>query len=257
MRCEIVAELGCTHEGRFETCLRLIDAAAAAGATTWKAQWVSDPLRMCIRRKAQAYLPFYEWLAFPLEWHGQFAAACVARGLRYACSVYLPEDAAIVAPYVSFLKISSFENADTAMIEAALATPAPVVISLGQSHSRPFVTTPAHQRPIRYLHCTSAYPAPVAEMHVSALARCDGLSDHSRHVLTGAVAVGAGATMLEVHYRLEDCDPQNPDYPVAFTPAELRTYVAHVRLAEQLMGDPDRSWETQPSERWALAYRVT
>jgi N,N'-diacetyllegionaminate synthase len=103
------------------------------------------------------------------------------------------------------------------------------------------------------LHCVSAYPAPISEMNLRAVGR--GLSDHSRNLLTGAVAVGAGARIIETHYRLDTCHPTNPDYAVAFTPAEFTQYVKNIRDAEAMMGDGVK--KRQPCEEWAVPYRVT
>lgn len=118
------------------------------------------------------------------------------------------------------------------------------------------------------LHCTSAYPCPLEDLHLRVLSQpwCDGLSDHSRHVAVGGVAVLQGAKVIEAHLRLDRCSPDNPDYQAAFEPAEFSAYVRNIRRAaegwleqspdtERMLGD--RVKRQQVSEQAMSAYRVT
>jgi N,N'-diacetyllegionaminate synthase len=265
----VIAEPGCTAEGDKATMLRLLETAHQCGANVWKPQWTSDPVQMCERRhigpdhpKRAYYEAAYRWLAWPVEWHAEFGARCRALGMEYACTAFLPQDVATVAPFVDYLKISSFEAMDSAMprivMDGAGFDPSEVIVSTGMLDR--------DDAPEWYganmLHCVSAYPAPIGAMNLRVLeydkyaaSDFDGLSDHSRHLLTGAVAVGAGAAIIETHYRLDTCHPTNPDYAVAFTPAEFTQYVKNIRDAEAMMGDGVK--KRQPCEEWAVPYRVT
>lgn len=253
----VIAEPGCTAEGDKAAYLRLIDAAAAADCNVFKPQWVSDPEAMLARRHITPEHPRYDyyrraygWLCWPVEWHTEFRQACTARGLEYACTVFLPQDVPTLAPLVDYLKISSFEQ-DVQLARLATINHNRVIVSHGARGSRYFVPGSLG------LHCCTAYPAPDDEMNLALLRSrfYDGLSDHSRHLLTGAVAVGAGAKIIETHYRLYDCDPANPDHAVAFEPDELAQYVANIRTAETMMGDGIK--RVMPSEQWAVPYVVT
>lgn len=262
----VIAEPGCTHEGDFDTMIRLLETAATCGADVFKPQWVSDVAQMLERRhilgdhpQQTFYARAYGWLAFPLDWHARLRDRCAAHGLTYACTAFLREDVATLAPYVDYLKISSFEAGDTPLINAAL-------FHMFQPHRRVLVSTGMHDGRLfvmgcALLQCVSSYPAPLSALNLGVLwsnedggSEYDGLSDHSRHLLTGAVAVGAGASIIETHFRLDDCDPENPDYPVAFTPAEFRQYVQNIRDAEIMLGDGVK--RVQECERAMLPYRV-
>lgn len=258
-RTTVIAEPGCTAEGRYEAMLQLIRVASQAGCDVFKAQWTSDAAQMCARRNAPDYERFYRWLAFPVEWHADFRELCQQLGLQYACSVYLHQDCAIVAPYVSFLKISSFECKSADLSRAASATGRSVVVSVGAAQEWDIWGVTGG----RYLHCVSAYPAPLDELNLSVMggigrydgAVWSGFSDHSRDLDVGAFAVCAGAEIIETHFRLFDCDRNNPDFATAFDPAELAMYVAKIRKAERCMGSGYK--QIQPSEQWALRYKVT
>lgn len=260
----IIAEPGATAEGDWANYLKLIYTAAECGASCWKPQWTSNPAKMLERRhigpdhpQRRIYERAYGWLHFPVEWHQDFSTLCQKLGMSYACSVYLPEDVATIASFVDYLKIASFENRDRSMQQACRMCFAGlesnrVIISTGMSPSdwewRSYV--PYSRR----LHCVSAYPAPLDAMNIS-VEGFDGLSDHSRHLLAGALAVACGASIVETHYRLDECDEHNPDYAVAFSPKEFTQYVQNIRDAEIMLGSGVK--ERQPCEDWALPYRVT
>ena len=127
-----------------------------------------------------------------------------------------------------------------------------IVVSLGMGAEPPPAITASR------LHCISAYPADLAQTNLAALRdnyEIDGLSDHSHQTDMGALAVAAGASIIETHVRLDDTDPANPDYAVSFTPAEFAEYVRLVRRAETIMGDGVR--RVQSCEEQNLRFRVT
>lgn len=277
----VIAEPGCTHEGNFNALVKLLHTAADCGADVFKPQWVSDPVQMCERRHMRNdpslpasnpkfanaaeefayYEQAYRWNSFPVEWHGELKRLCTERGLQYACTAFLPQDVATIAPFVDYLKISSFESVDLGMIEAVRGLPTKgknvrhLLVSSGMGGE--FWTMKNRANSLTNLHCVSAYPAPLEQMNLRCVRhrRHVGLSDHSRNVLTGAVAVGAGASVIETHFRFSDCDPANPDYDVAFAPSEFAQYVWNIRQAERMIGDGVK--RVQSCENWALPYRVT
>lgn len=257
----VIAEPGCTHEGSYDALVSLLHAAKDAGCNVWKPQWTSNPERMCERRhigldhpKRAYYLKAYSWLAFPVEWHADFSARCKQLGMQYGCTVFLPEDADRVAEHADYMKVASFEAGDSELLEAVLDASTLrgrfVIVSTGMG--REYADTEAPW--FFELHCVSSYPAPIDAINLSVLPKYSGLSDHSRDLDMGMMAVCAGAQIIETHYRLYDCDPQNPDYPVSFDPGELAMYVGKIRKAERAMGDGVK--RIHPSEEWALPYRV-
>ena len=249
-RVMVMVDPGSTHEGNLDTMRRMIHVAAECGADVVKFQWTSSRERLCERRHAQEYLEAYRRIAWPAEWHAALRSACEEAGIEYACTVCLAEDIAVIAPFVKRFKVASFEASDVVLLRAFIATGKPIIVSTGMAET--FVL------PIgaKALHCVSAYPAPMNELNLGCIREdeFDGFSDHSGNVLTGALAVAAGARIIETHFRLDDCNPQNPDFPHSLTPAQLREYVANIRFAEQAMGDGIK--RCQPSEEAMRKYRV-
>jgi sialic acid synthase SpsE len=248
----IIAEAGSCHEGDLGRAMRLIAVAERAGADAVKFQYWSSPHAMRRRRHVvqkgayqsgsvqRAWLPILQTLAHQL---------CV---LDFLCTAYLPEDIATVAPYVDAFKVSSFE-ATPAFIALHTRYGKPVYASTGLGK------TPPRSHPnVMALHCVSAYPCPPQDANLRVLqrgkTRYAGYSDHTRNVLTGAVAVGAGARILEVHFRLADTSPTCPDYCVSLSPGELQQYITNARMAGTLLGTGVK--RVMPSEEGNVAHAV-
>lgn len=257
----VVAECASTHDGEWEKAARLVELASECGFDCCKFQFWSNPEKLAVRRNAFDYLPIYQRYQMPVAWLEELEKLCYRLGLEFMATTYLEHDIAIVAPYVKRFKVSSFEAGDKAFLEAHKPFKKPVIVSTGMMDEggvielfRPFVGA--------ILHCTTAYPCPLEDANLRFLSyfvgrrtfKPLGLSDHTRHVLTGALAVAAGAEIVEVHVRLDDTHEANPDYAVSLSPDEAKEYVENIRLAETMMGDGVK--RVQPSEEPMMAYRV-
>jgi len=263
----VVAEPGCSAEGDKATMVRLLETAAQCGAGAWKPQFCSNPVLMCERRhirhdhpKRGYYERAYSWLRFPVLWHADFRDRCHALGMQYVVSVFLTQDVAAVALFADIIKISSFENGDAGLLRAAVRSGKPVIVSTGmlKRWSWAFWRLKWYQRVhgVRLLQCTSAYPVDLNQLNLKAIGACglDGLSDHSRDMIVGGLAVANGAEVVEAHYALYDCNPENPDAGVAFSPGEFEIYIKNIRKAEQANGTGDK--QPQGQETWAHPYRA-
>lgn len=259
----VIAEPGGTAEGDYGAMVRLLETAHACGADVWKPQWVSSAEAHLQRRTRNLpladrlafydrYATAYKWLQFPIAWHRDFADRCHDLGMEYAVSVCLPLDVWMIESYVDRYKISSFEHKDDALVRTARATGKPVYVSAGMCEGN----DPHDMWGSDWLHCVSSYPAPLEQANLSAIQRNSfgGYSDHTRHVIAGSQAVAYGAKIVEAHYRLDDCHPLNPDYAVAFSPAEFMQYIGYIRDAERMRGDGRKV--VQPCEAAMLRYKV-
>lgn len=124
--------------------------------------------------------------------------------------------------------------------------------------------------PAYVLACSLAYPTPdpAAEIaRVTTLSRLlegsrpgggdtrVGYSDHTHGTTAAAVAVGAGATMLEKHVTLDMTDPDVPDNAFALLPPELGFYVDEARHAATMMGSGRLSPTAEEGPARQGAYR--
>lgn len=247
-RAFVIAEVAACHDGDLTHAIKLVDLAADIGADAVKFQYLSNAQRLCDRRNAPTYLASYKLLELPRAWLDVLSARCARLGIEFMATCYLEEDIATIEPYVQRFKVASFENQDHLFINAHRPYGKPIIVSCGMGGDPPYDT---HR-----LICTSAYPAPVEEMNLRRLhsGEYEGLSDHTTHPWTGALAVAAGAQIIEFHLRLNETSPANADYHVARPPRAAADYVANIRLAEAMMGDGLR--RVAPSEGPMLRYRV-
>jgi sialic acid synthase SpsE len=193
----------------------------------------------------------YEILAWPFDW--VIDIACYARNanVEFMCTVFLPGDVATMNPYVERWKVASLENNYDEMIREMILTKKEVIASHGATGTGIGAAHWSHYA----LHCTAAYPAPLNELNLRAI-QCgyEGYSDHSRNVLTGAIAVACGAEIVEVHFKLHDTPTGNPDSGHSLWPEQLAAYIDNIRMAELMLGDGVK--KIMPCEEWALKHKV-
>ncbi|MCK6453711.1 MAG: N-acetylneuraminate synthase [Alphaproteobacteria bacterium] len=110
---------------------------------------------------------------------------------------------------------------------------------------------------VTVLHCTSQYPAPVAEVNLRAMATIAqrfglpvGYSDHTEGIAVATAAVALGAGVIEKHFTLDRTLP-GPDHRASLEPGELKAMVAAIRAVELALGSPDK--RPTPSERPNIA----
>ncbi len=260
--CFLVAELSGNHNGDLGRALATVHAAKQAGADAIKLQtYTADTLTIRSDR-AEFVVPgsgpwagrtlydLYQEAHTPWDWHGRLFEEARAVGLEIFST---PFDSTAVALLESLdapaYKVASFELVDDALLREVAATGKPVVLSTGMATSDEIrhaigVLRQAGTRDLITLRCTSSYPAPDAEMHLTtlpALAELTGgpvgLSDHSMGIVASIVAVAQGAVMIEKHFTL-DRAAGGVDSHFSLEPAEFRTLADAVRRASAMLGRP-------------------
>ncbi|MBC7905485.1 MAG: N-acetylneuraminate synthase [Rhodospirillaceae bacterium] len=96
---------------------------------------------------------------------------------------------------------------------------------------------------VTLLHCTTEYPAPLADTHLRAMATLAdrfglpvGFSDHTQGITAALGAVALGARVIEKHFTLDRTLP-GPDHKASLEPAALRALADGVREMELALGD--------------------
>ena len=249
----VIAEIGSAWrfgdgQTQIENAREAIRAAHVSGADAIKFQWTSDHRRMEKRRSVSN--GSYYILSWPEEWIEHFATYCTSHNLEFMCTVFLQCDVLVLNSYVKRWKVASLECEDEKLLDAIEASGKPVIISSG---AMGFAMIPPLLN-ASILHCTAAYPAPLDQLNLRAVKCHSGYSDHSCNVLTGAIAVACGSSMVEVHFRLDDTPPDNPDYGHSLTPSQLKTYIENIRQTELMLGDGVK--KVEKCEEWALKHKV-
>ncbi len=259
----VVAELSANHRGSLAEARQLIHAAADAGADAVKLQtYTADTLTIDSQREwfrieagtlwsGRTLYDLYQEAYTPWEWHAELKREAEQCGLTLFST---PFDLTAVA-FLEQLgmpahKIASFELVDLALVAAVARTGKPLIVSTGMAEWNEIDEAVAAIRAtgneqFALLKCTSAYPAPLAEMNLRVLPRLAerygvpvGLSDHSPGHTAAVAAVALGASIIEKHFTL-DRRAGGPDAAFSLEPAEFRALVDAVRATEAALGSDD------------------
>lgn len=259
-RTYVIAEAAGCHDLHLAKALALITAAHEAGADAVKFQYCSEPAELAQRRRLAWQADLYRCLHFPFPWFQQLRQLAEAFGLDFLCTVYLPQDVTVIAPYVDGYKVASLEHSAGDLQREILQVRGqkPIFVSCGAMTEKE-ITRSSWQalrdaQSIFLLHCVCAYPCERRQANLRRLRHLDGLSDHTRSLISGAVAVAADAWAVEKHLRLLDTDPANPDRHVSLTPSQFGQYVAHIREAEAMLAE--HSEDYLPCEEPLRLHRV-
>jgi N-acetylneuraminate synthase/N,N'-diacetyllegionaminate synthase len=254
----IVAEAGVNHDGVLDQALRLVDAAADAGADVVKfqmfraAELVTATATVAGYQQARGVRSQREMLArLELSDHdfARLAAHCRARSIEFLATPFNPPDVdRLLALHVRALKIASPDLVNPPLLRRAAETGLPLLLSTGASTADEIAAAVAQLRGwgaagrLILLHCVSGYPAPLDAANLGAIATLRrtfgvpaGFSDHTRSTAIAGWAVAAGACVLEKHFTL-DRDAAGPDHAASLDPKELGAYVRAARDAEAALG---------------------
>ncbi|WP_240222250.1 N-acetylneuraminate synthase [Rheinheimera hassiensis] len=101
----------------------------------------------------------------------------------------------------------------------------------------------ALKQKVTVLHCTTEYPAPLADINLRAMdtiaaafGLAIGYSDHSEGIWVPVAAVARGAGLIEKHFTL-DKNMEGPDHRASLDPFELKAMVQAIRAIELTLGD--------------------
>lgn len=254
----VIAELSGNHNASLDRALRLLDAAAEAGAEAVKLQTYSPDtitldhdgpgfrIESGLWRGRTLY-DLYSEAQTPFEWHDALFAHARERGLIVFSSPF--DETAIEllerldAPAY---KIASFEAVDLPLIRRAARAGKPMIVSTGMTDEAEIgEALEAAGGPGRtiLLHCVSAYPARFADANLRAIPLlrerfgCPvGLSDHTPGTAAAVASVALGAVVVEKHFTLARADG-GPDAAFSLEPAELRRLVDDCRNAWEALGE--------------------
>src|ERR1700733_3333883 len=189
-----IAEASSNHGRDLMRAKAFVDAAADAGCDAVKFQLFKIDRMFAPEILAQSpkHRARKEW-ELPLSHLGALAEHCSARKIQFSCTPFYREAVAELAPYVDFYKVASYELLVGDLLRACAATGKSVVLSTGMATMTEIVEASrtlkqAGARDITLLHCVSAYPTPIHEANLSAIAAIrdatglkTGWSDHTRN----------------------------------------------------------------------------
>tara|TARA_R110000824_G_scaffold36287_2_gene112962 strand:+ start:19815 stop:20789 length:975 start_codon:yes stop_codon:yes gene_type:complete len=245
----IIAEAGANHNRDFNQALSLIDVAVESGADACKFQtYSSETLYSKSTPNFAGYKNINKLIKdieLPREWQKDLKQYCNEKGIEFMST---PFDERAVDELVDLgvkrLKISGFESTDFRFVDMVASSKLPLIISLGIGFNMRYIgklfeIAEKHGNELSFLHCNNAYPTPIEDVGIDIVRQLSqdhrykwGLSDHTESPFTPALAVVAGAQIIEKHFTLDKQLP-GPDHHFALEPNELNEMVKHIRFAEK------------------------
>ncbi len=256
----VIAELSANHGQEFAQAAALVRAAKQCGADAVKLQtYTPDTLTIdcdsdCFKIDGTLWhgrtlYDLYREAFTPWEWQPELKQLADDIGIDLFST---PFDATAVefleAMNVPAHKIASFENTDIALLQTVAKTGKPMIASTGMATLAEIdelvrTVRSAGGEQLALLKCTSAYPAPPAQMNLRTIphlaAAFDlpvGLSDHTLGAAVAIAAVSLGASIVEKHFTLARA-AGGPDSAFSMEPDEFKNMVDGIRAAQSALGE--------------------
>jgi N,N'-diacetyllegionaminate synthase len=245
----IIAEAGANHNRDFNQALSLIDVAVESRADACKFQTYST--ETLYSKNVPDFAGYkninklIKDIELPREWQKDLKQYCDEKGIEFMST---PFDEKAVDELVNLgvkrLKIAGFESTDFRFVDMVASSRLPLIISLGIGFKmnylgKIFEIADKYGNELSFMHCNNAYPTPIEDVGIDVVKQLSqdtrykwGLSDHTESPFTPALAVAAGATIIEKHFTLSKKLP-GPDHSFALEPNELKQMVEYIRFAEK------------------------
>ncbi len=262
MKVLIIAEAGVNHNGDVELAKQLIAAASLAGADIVKFQtFRAEDLVTKDARKAsyqmtntdasESQYAMIRKLELSRANHEELIEECHRHSVGFLSTAFDADSFdMLVEMGLDQVKIPSGELTNLPLLRHMTRLGMPVMLStgmatLGEIEAALAVIeqagTPRHL--ITVLHCTTEYPAPMADVNLRAMLSIRaalgvevGYSDHTPGIEVPVAAVALGARVIEKHFTL-DRTLAGPDHQASLEPQELKAMVDAIRNIEAALGD--------------------
>ena len=226
--------------------------------------------------KLESQLSMLARLELPYDAHYRLVEHCAKLGIEFLSTAFDAESLDFLANGLGLkrLKIPSGEITNAPLVLAHARTGRDLIISTGmstlgeieaalgvvafgytissevapsiQAFQAAYVSEAgkkALKDKITLLHCTTEYPAPLAEINLRAMNTLGsafgfpvGYSDHSEGNVIAVAAVARGAVLIEKHFTL-DKQMEGPDHKASLDPKELADMIQAIRNVELALGD--------------------
>ena len=258
----IIAEAGVNHNGSLDLARQLVDVAAAAGADYVKFQTFIAEQNISRTAQKAAYqvdttgaaesqLEMVKKLELSRADHLELIAYCRERGIKFSSTAFDTASVEMLDEFnLDFSKVPSGELTNLPYLRHVAGLGLPVMLSTGMATLGEVEAAIAAleqagctRGAITVLHCTTEYPAPMAEVNLRAMTAmrvafgvCVGYSDHTAGLEVPVAAVALGATVIEKHLTLDRTRP-GPDHAASLEPLEFGQMVRAIRNVECALGD--------------------
>jgi pseudaminic acid synthase len=256
----IIAEVSANHNQDILIARKTVIAAAEAGVDAVKFQtYTPDTLTFDSDSEifqiehgtawdGRTLYSIYSEGYMPWEWHAELFDLANSLGLAAFSSPFDPSAVDYLANLdVPAFKIASFEIVDIPLVRYVAQQGKPVLISTGIAREEDILAAVTACREegndqIVVLKCTSAYPAPAAELNLLTIptiaSQFDVIPGYSDHTMTSTAAIAAatlGARVIERHITL-DREAGGLDSGFSTSASEFKDLVDQIRETESALG---------------------
>lgn len=215
-RVEIIAEVGSSHGGDYNTAEALAEAAIQAGADTVKFQLFSASTLWNRTKMPERWDATYK-LALPLSWLKDLKAICESAGGEFLCTPFFPDFVPVLEKIgVKRYKVASGDVTYIPLLKEISKTGKPVLLSVGFSTDVEIEKAIEALRPtgnresLTLMHCVGQYPCPPEFANLQRILdltekytfrhNCRiGYSSHVREWWTDMAAIAYGVVVIEKH----------------------------------------------------------
>lgn len=257
----IIAEAGVNHNGLLKNALKLIDAAALAGADaikfqTFKAENIATKLAPKAKYqknkffKKENQFQMLKKLELTKDMHLKCMQYCKKKKIIFISSAFDEESLNFLKKInIKFFKVPSGEIDNIPYLELLGKFKKKVILSTGMCNVldidraiKTLVKNGTSKKNITLMQCTSSYPAPFEEINLRVINSLKkkfklriGFSDHSLGSIASIVAVAIGAEVVEKHITI-DKKLVGPDHKSSLNPGEFKLMVDDIRMVEKILG---------------------
>jgi len=248
----VIAEMACSHEGRMDLAVKIIDGAAAAGADAVQLQIWELASMMSPQRSEFSMLKEIEFSRD--QWKGlvDYSRARYPELKIYACVYEHKSIDFIDSLKIDGYKINSSDLSNPLVLEKVARTGKPVNLSVGASsieeiRSALEVIYSFSTPPVILMYGIQNFPTKVADVNLGFMFKLGqlfdlpiGYQDHcsgdsEEGFWLPAAAIGSGADTLEKHIT-HDRSLHGIDHEAALNPDEFVRFTKMVRMIEKARG---------------------
>jgi N,N'-diacetyllegionaminate synthase len=257
----IIAEAGVNHNGRLDLALKLVDAAAEAGADavkfqTFKAiQVVTHKSEMAEYQKKNTGMKVSQFemlkkLEFDEGWYSQVKARCKEKKIIFLSSPHGGFESVDLLQSLNAptFKFGSGDLTNLPLLKYVAKFKKPIILGTGMANMEEVqeavkIIQKEGNYKIILLHCTTNYPCPLEEVNLRAMQTMMkkfpdlivGYSDHTLGAQVPLMAVTLAAQVIEKHLTLDN-RMEGPDHKASADPIVFKEMVEQIRKVETILG---------------------
>ena len=205
----VIAEIGSNHDGSLKRAKKLIKLAAECGVDACKFQLID---------------------LFRREWINPLIKECEKNKVEFMATPFSISGIRALKGKVKHWKISSTEGVDKKFVTEVLLAAEKDLVFISDGALEDFIYWGSSN--IVPMACVVKYPAKVEDYHFIEYPVW-GISDHTTSKMLPALAVAAGASVVEKHFT-DDNKRKGPDHSFAVMPEQMKDIVDSIRIVEKI-----------------------